>query len=636
MQFRHDINCLRAIAVIAVVLFHFNTAWLPGGFAGVDVFFVISGFLMTGIIFRGIEKDNFSIINFYVARANRIIPALAMLCLVLLAFGWFYLSPIDYKVLGKHVGGSVGFLSNILYWRESGYFDSASHEKWLLHTWSLSVEWQFYIIYPIILVAMHKLISIKTIKVVVLLGAVSGFAFSVLATYKWPDSAYYLLPTRAWEMMIGGVAYLYPLSIKQDRKKYLEWFALTLIIASYFLISKEDPWPGYMAIFPVIGSFLIIQAQHNNSYIARNIIFQKLGTWSYSIYLWHWPLVVVIYYFSLDASYSYPGIALSVLLGFLSYKYIEKIKFANKFESILAYLKCKPVYMALVIGVLGSIVFTSNGFVKLAPKEYHQLIKNIQKSPFSYESSPYYDKCLIWEYQSPDKSCEYFGKDVSWATFGDSHSNELSFALAEHLQEKDIGLKQFSFTACKPSYLQDENYSTCSKWYNESIEYIIKNKAINNVVVHHRYTNMLFGGEGSNYPLEPETRVTEDIKNNLLKFDKLILRLSSEKDRVFLFYPFPELQRPITTLASRAATRDESLTNIAGTSLEWYEKRNRHIINHFKESNYPDNVTLIDPTPIFCDSKQCFAVKEGAPLYFDDDHPSMIGARKLVGLMNLN
>jgi peptidoglycan/LPS O-acetylase OafA/YrhL len=221
LQFRKDINGLRATAVIAVVLFHFNAPWMPGGFAGVDVFFVISGFLMTGIIFRGIEQENFSILKFYVARANRIIPALAVLCLVLLVFGWFL--PLDYKALAKHVVSSIGFFSNVIYWRESGYFDVASHEKWLLHTWSLSVEWQFYIIYPLVLVAMRKFMSVKAMKATVLLGTVLGFTFCVIATYKWPNPAYYLLPTRAWQMMIGGVAYLYPFALQEKRKKLVEW-----------------------------------------------------------------------------------------------------------------------------------------------------------------------------------------------------------------------------------------------------------------------------------------------------------------------------------------------------------------------------------------------------------------------------
>ncbi len=361
LQFRKDINGLRAIAVIAVVLFHFNASWMPGGFAGVDVFFVISGFLMTGIIFRGIEQENFSILRFYVARANRIIPALAVLCMVLLAFGWFYLIPLDYKALSKHATSSIGFLSNVIYWRESGYFDAASHEKWLLHTWSLSVEWQFYIIYPLVLVAMRKFMSVKVMKVTILLGTVLGFIFCVIATYKWPNAAYYLLPTRAWEMMIGGVAYLYPFALKEQRKKLVEWLGLALIIGSYFLISKENPWPGYLAIFPVLGSFLIIQAQRNDSLITSDVILQKLGAWSYSIYLWHWPLVVAIYLFSLNDIFIYLGIVLSVLLGFLSNKYIEKIKFRNDFSSLLTYLKCKPIYITLFVGLLSSSIFIRGG-----------------------------------------------------------------------------------------------------------------------------------------------------------------------------------------------------------------------------------------------------------------------------------
>lgn len=253
MNFRKDINGLRAIAVIAVVLFHFNASWMPGGFAGVDVFFVISGFLMTGIIFRGIEQENFSISKFYIARANRIIPALALLCLVILVFGWFYLMPDDYRILGKHAASSISFVSNFIYWQEVGYFDAAAKEKWLLHSWSLSVEWQFYILYPLVLVAMRRFFSIKTMKSMLLVGTVLGFIFCAIATYKWPNPSYYLLPARAWEMMIGGVAYLYPFTLKENRKKLVEWTGLALVIGSYFLISAENPWPGYLALFPVVG-----------------------------------------------------------------------------------------------------------------------------------------------------------------------------------------------------------------------------------------------------------------------------------------------------------------------------------------------------------------------------------------------
>ncbi|HHP0585882.1 TPA: acyltransferase family protein, partial [Vibrio harveyi] len=199
MNFRSDINGLRAIAVISVVLFHFNPEILPGGFAGVDVFFVISGFLMTSIIFIGLENSNFSIINFYISRVNRIIPALAILCLVIMIFGWFYLTPLDFKTLGKHVSGSIRFISNSMYLKESGYFDVSANNKWLLHTWSLSVEWQFYLIYPVVLTLLYKAFGFKTLRKILIAVTVSLYLYSLYSSYSNPNASYFLLSNRAWE-----------------------------------------------------------------------------------------------------------------------------------------------------------------------------------------------------------------------------------------------------------------------------------------------------------------------------------------------------------------------------------------------------------------------------------------------------
>jgi len=468
MQFRTDINGLRAIAVIAVVLFHFNAAWLPGGFAGVDVFFVISGFLMTGIIFRGIEKNNFSLLKFYVARANRIIPALAALCLVLLVFGWFYLNSIDYKALGNHVASSLAFVSNIIYWQDSGYFAASSHEKWLLHTWSLSAEWQFYIIYPLVLVVMRKFMSIGAMKATVLVGTILGFIFCIFVTYKLPNSAYYLLPARAWEMMIGGVAYLYPWTVPEQKKKPLEWLGLLLIVASYFFISKDSPWPGYLALFPVLGAFFILQAQRNDSVITNNVIFQKLGAWSYSIYLWHWPLVVAIYYYSLDDVFIYLGLVLSVLLGFLSNKYIEKIKFRNDFSSVISYLKCKPMYMALCVILLSSIIINTDG----ANIEQRSMTSDPKFLYLKkYLSKDYKDNLHITfrrECNFLDSSKEAVNKvrsvlassclavDKNKRTvliWGDSHAQ----AIAQGFQSVNYNLMQVATSSCKPDINQQLN-----------------------------------------------------------------------------------------------------------------------------------------------------------------------------------
>ena len=436
MHFRKDINGLRAIAVIAVVLFHFNASWMTGGFAGVDVFFVISGFLMTGIIFRGIEKENFSILKFYVARANRIIPALAVLCLVLLVFGWFYLTLSSYKTLGIHAASSLGFLSNFIYWSESGYFDVESHQKWLLHTWSLSIEWQFYIIYPIVLVSMRKFMSIKVMKATVLLGTILGFIFCIIATYKWPNAAYYLLHTRAWEMMIGGVAYLYPIALKEERKKLLERFGLALIIGSYFLISKDSPWPGYLAIFPVLGSFFIIQAQRNDSFITSNAIFQKLGTWSYSIYLWHWPIVVIFYF--LNIKLEVVGILLSVALGLISYLIIE-----------LKRIKLYPVAIVLLFTPFGLVTYNDvRDFDKAESLD-------IELEDFRYGySNPdcnfrAYDPItkIQMEKTTIPKSC-YTAKKASILLHGDSYSQHLYYGLEKNLNSK-FDILQVSAFSCR-------------------------------------------------------------------------------------------------------------------------------------------------------------------------------------------
>lgn len=157
------------------------------------------------------------------------------------------------------------------------------------------------------------------------IGPFLGFILCVSVTYKLLTPSYYLLPTRAWEMMISGVAYLYPLTIQDKGRKLMAWVGISLIVGSYFLITKDNPWPGFLAFIPVIGSYIIIQAQRNDSFIIGHTVFQKLGEWSYSIYLWHWPLVVAIYYFSLNDAFIYLGISLSVFLGYLSNKYIENL-----------------------------------------------------------------------------------------------------------------------------------------------------------------------------------------------------------------------------------------------------------------------------------------------------------------------
>jgi len=595
MKFRKDINGLRAIAVIAVVLFHFNASWMPGGFAGVDVFFVISGFLMTGIIFRGLEQENFSILKFYLARANRIIPALAVLCFALLVFGWLCLAPVDYRELGKHVVSSMGFLSNIVYWKESGYFDAASHEKWLLHTWSLSVEWQFYIIYPLVLVAMKKFMSLKNIKASLLVATVLGFIFCVLVTPKWPNSAYFLLPTRAWEMMVGGVAYLYPLTLTSSKKKVFEWSGVALIVLSYISISKENLWPGYLAIIPVIGAFLVIQARRNNSVITGNFLFQSLGKWSYSIYLWHWPFVVAIYFYGLSDYFVYLGLVASVFFGFLSNKYIESAKFRNNFSHVSEYLKCKPVHYFLVMSIFGLFIFIKNGVDSRFDGEAFIKNKNATEA--------------IGDWNYPEANLKVGSTDVRFIK-GTSEKNIL-FIGASHIEHtypfvKSFGSEHNIYFVTRSGCFVSASYAN-PKWDCSNVQ---NYKEIMNEVKFDKIVTSIYSLDG--YLSEDENVKKEQMISRVSEYNDFLRFAKSKSNQVYMILSGPKGKEFDPKMSIR-----QSLNNfIPVKKVREKYSRQYSALNQLSEKT---DVKIIDPIDYLCD-EVCLVMDENFKYYYRDSN----------------
>lgn len=638
-NFRHDINGLRAIAVIAVVLFHFNSSWVPGGFAGVDVFFVISGFLMTGIIFKGIENGNFSILKFYVARANRIIPALAVLCFVLLFLGWFYLTPLDYKTLSKHTATSISFLSNILYWKEAGYFDAASHKKWLLHTWSLSVEWQFYIIYPLILIFLKKFFSINTVKKLLILGTVFGFIFCVIATYKWPNPSYYLFPTRAWEMMIGGIAYLYPFRLQENRKKIVEWSGITLIIGSYFLISSENLWPGYLAMFPVLGAFLLIQANRNNSVITNNLVFQKLGTWSYSIYLWHWPIVVALYYFSKNGMYIYLGITLSIILGFFSYKFIE-----NNLNIKDKGIKGLIIFFIIVMFIngLSLLIYFKNGIQERVPKE-------VIEAEFSANNRNNYHKYCLLKTGSKVKPCYINRNDIkedpSIIIIGDSHSDASLTAVISALPLKNNGVLFLGYQNCLPiqnvKVQSTANGFACGEYNRNVFNFLKNNHSTTPILIISRTSAYIYGSQEDRIDHSKEPLAWFDKRPNSINDEYLAVfskqyqnALCSYKNanrKVYVTYPIPGFPYNVYEKVAQNAMINNEI-NIFSIDKSIYYKRNLFIKNQIDNASKKCNIQIIDTTKVFCDSRKCYG-NDGINSYFyDGTHLNEYGNKKMIPL----
>ncbi len=645
MNFRKDINGLRAFAVIAVVLFHFNSSWMPGGFAGVDVFFVISGFLMTGIIFKGIEQERFSILNFYVARANRIIPALAVLCLFLMAFGWFYLTPPEYKALGKHAASSIGFVSNIIYMREAGYFDEASNAKWLLHTWTLSVEWQFYIIYPLIILALKRFFSLKTLRLLIIVSTLLSFIFSVYATYKWPSASYYLFPMRAWEMLLGGVAFLYPFKLKDNNKKLVEILGLILIIGSYILISEDNPWPGYLALFPVLGSFLVIQAQHNESIITGNIVFQKLGTWSYSIYLWHWPFVVAIYTFLLPSEYTYIGMILSVLFGFLSYKYIERINFPRSFPSLLSYLKCKPIYIAGLVGLLGSVLFLKqNSFTETRFSDEKLLIID-QQERNSREA-----ECTAKSRNGEFPPCKYGNGPVKAIVIGDSHANAQMVSIGERASLAGGSILSIAVDGCPTvegvftvnSVGNNPNYG-CANYIKKTMDLVTTKYAGIPIIIINRTSGYIHGEELSKFKEPQDTYVainnypefqvnkifkkrTYDYTKNLTAHMLDTICKISKTNSVYLMRPTPSMHQLVPKTMVNSLILTGNLEHIKINRSE-FNRVNEVAIKMQDAASSRCGAKILDATPLLCDKNYCYGDKNEVPLYFDRHHLSKYGSQ---------
>ena len=625
-NFRTDINGLRAIAVMSVALFHFNANSISGGFVGVDVFFVISGFLMTKIIFRGLQDNSFCIFKFYVARANRIIPALTTVCLAILILGWFILPPIEYRALGKHVASSVGFISNIIYWKESGYFDTPSYNKWLLHTWSLSVEWQFYTLYPLVLVAIHHFTSIKILKRLVILGALISFISSIYITLYHPNPAYYLFPTRAWEMLFGGLVYLYPISFtKNNRKIFIEYSGVLLILISCLFFSKTNLWPGYLAFIPVFGASLILVANHQKSKITNNILFQSIGNWSYSIYLWHWPVVVFGYYFNIS-HWMYIGMPISVFLGWLSYQYIECKKF-DLYIHWRQFFYVKPVFFVIIVGILGTAVYLTNGMY------FHYPNNILVASNEANDYSPYRTTCFrdgqICYFEN-NKKIEKQDK-VDYVLFGDSHSLAQLTAVVRSIP-KDKKLVYIGGSSCLFIPNLDSKYddiTSCKIKTNKLYNTIIENNKKAKLIMIER-TNIYFTGYNENESQDKMESIrfySGKLKINAKKQYVDSLCKLAKKNEVFVSKLTPEFPFNIPRETSKRVIIGEK--NQVKIDKNQYNKRNENTKYLFKKLALC-NIKIMDPTKYLCKHNQCFTLENNRPIYKDDDHLSEYGSRLLI------
>lgn len=445
MKFRTDISFLRAVSVIIVMLFHFQVAGFSGGFIGVDVFFVISGFLMTQITLKSFDKDNFSLRNFYIKRAKRIIPPLHFMLYFVLAISVVLFLKTDLKLNAKYTFLSNLFVSNIYFWKYQDYF--TSDDNILLHTWSLGVEWQFYLIYPIILLLLKRVYVKAKNMFWIILSALTILSFLIMIFLHNTDNnfAFYMLPSRFWELSIGGIAYglSYFQGFKNGKKITIATLSVMVIMACSVLISDKMIWPSPYTVLPVLSTVLIL-AVNVNTMVFDNKLVKTLGDISYSLYLWHWPWFILFKYFGfLDPGHIVLLILVSVLSAVISFYFVEKKKiFASGTFLILS-----TILIALLSAVLFLKPKTASQLSVYRDKKYaigEYFTNYSKKKEFQFNPCNCFisDKKTLSDYDNT-KCLKLSDTLKNVMLIGDSHAAQYSSSLREKKQfniiEADAG-----------------------------------------------------------------------------------------------------------------------------------------------------------------------------------------------------
>lgn len=630
MKFRKDINGVRAFAVLAVVLFHFKVSAFSGGFVGVDIFFVISGYLMTGIIFGRLRDQRFSLLDFYLHRARRIIPALAVLCVVMIAFGYLYLLTPDYKDLMRIIRKVMLFTSNYQFYSSSGYFDSPSQENWLLHTWSLSVEWQFYLIYPLIILLLSKCFSESTLKALVIIVLLSSLTISIVYTPIDRSAAFYLLPTRAWEMLAGGILFLFPAQLNENIKKILEYSGFAIILIAILTIQETMLWPSYLATIPVMGTMFILIA-NRDSFITGNIFCQWLGKISYSVYLWHWPIAVFLLICGLvhKPIFMISGILLSLFLGYLSYFLVEKrftLK-ANKFLELIKYILIVAFVIALAALMISLIKHHAN------IRQNSLFSETFQKINYAVEhkTNEVTKHCLISHDMPIFPECKIGEQAPSAIIMGDSHAGVIFPAIQKANTTGSTIL--WAYIACpmiEGAKFSDGRKDGCSHLIEDKFKLLATAYPNVPVVFSNFLTYFFLTTKPNLYFTHPAKDRNDFYQQYKVAYLQTMCKVAKTRP-VYIVKPIP---RPAINVAKKMATHlmVSSQASSINIPLEKYKQENHYILEVMEEAKELCGVQLLDPTPYFCQDEICKATEGNMPLYFDDNHLTEYGSMRLIPL----
>lgn len=653
--YRPDIDGLRGVAVLAVIVFHAFPAALPGGFTGVDIFFVISGYLITGIVLSDARANRFSLAGFYVRRIRRIFPALISVLLATWSIGWSCLTGDEYKELGKHVLAGTGFVSNLASWTEAGYFDGAASSKPLLHLWSLGLEEQFYIVWPCLLLLATK---IKRVGVCCALVGLASFASSLWLTRYHSSAAFYLPVGRAWEFAAGGALVVNWPRVARIRGNgfggtALSIVALMLCAASFAALNPELPFPGWRAGLPVLGATTLIAAGPT-ALVNRRMLSRPVATWlgkiSYALYLWHWPLLSFAF---IVGGAEPPGtiragiLLVSIMLAWGTTRMIERPVRSGpptRWRIIV------PCVLIAGVGYLGGMTYVRGGLgfrkgyspdadvttaTLGAGREFVTLTCGVPR-----------DDQHLFPFCATDKRAQ-----SHFAVWGDSKADALYWGLVRNSMQ-GMSWTLIGRANCTPvtgvsrisSYAGDDPQA-CRDANRAALNMLLSNKALATVVVvtaDRDFVGQQFAYDGTTREIPSAaldgldnavTALKRAGKRTILVLDNPRLRDPREcMDRKPLQWPIVRAMLGVKHVSATercAITYSSHLNSIAPYRAMVEKLKKRH----------PDLV-VFDPAPVLCDIRRnaCSMVLDGNYLYSYGDHmsdyASSLVARQLLPLLD--
>jgi peptidoglycan/LPS O-acetylase OafA/YrhL len=644
ITYRPDIDGLRAIAVLAVVLFHADVPWASGGYVGVDVFFVISGYLITALILEQQDRDRFTLAWFYERRIRRILPALLVVLLACVIGGWLFMTPNDYKSLAGSILATALFSSNVLLWRP-GYFDTDAETQPLLHTWSLAVEEQFYIFFPLLLMVLNRFRRGTIFRMIVILAASSFVASSVLVFYR-PNSVFYLAPFRAWELLLGAMLTAWHPFVKVGSRgrNFSAMSGLVAIVIAVLFYSKETPFPGIAALLPAGGTAMIILAGMDKLPMTNRLIASPpllfFGKISYSLYLWHYVLLAFGAYLTIwkmPAIFVAKLVGASIALATLSWLLIEQP--VRRAKSRL--LTGTPIFCATGLAIA---LFAVAGWTIRAKNGFEIRFSSEQLALLSEVTAPEITDCQMLTTARAVESrqfCKVGSKlpERSFFVWGDSHAGSFLPAL------NDLAVKQHAAGllattgGCPPLIGIERKEATafdCASINQKIMQFVIDDALVQTVILIGRWPQYVEGGSYRDQPTNlqnpkrlllasrsiPGANSTEEMMR--VGFDQTISTLITAKKHVVIVASVPEVEVNVPkSIYLRSIGIDGR--HIEPTR-EDFDTRQAASMDLLKGIANKYHVTVLRPDSILCSQKLCVVEAASKPLYVDTNHLSYSGA----------